>query len=141
MAGEPVGADQASTDGPAALPADQRPLDHTPVHTTDLPPTPIRDRNVPATAWVEAPAALLALGDDLPGQPVATYKRRIGPWLLWRAGPASKGDARYLAVDGEDLERSIPFRLFPDGTGEGRGPSGASHVRFRSWKEDLLGRA
>jgi hypothetical protein len=125
----------------AALPADQRPLDHTPMHTVDLPPTPIRDRNVPATAWVEAPDALLGLGDDLPGTPVATYKRRIGPWLLWRAGPASKGDARYLAVDSDDLERSIPFRLFPDGSGDGHGPSGAHHVRFRTWKEDLLGRA
>jgi hypothetical protein len=131
---------EASSPGPA-LPADQRPLDHTPVHTHDLPPTPIRDRNVPATAWVEAPDALLALGDDLPDTPVATYKRRIGPWLLWRSGPASKGDARYLAVDSSDLERSIPFRLFPDGTGDGHGPSGAHHVRFRTWKEDLLGRA
>ena len=63
----------------------------------DLPPTPIRDRNIPATAWVEAPADLLALGADLPGTPVAEYKRRIGPWLLWRAGPASGGDARYWA--------------------------------------------
>ena len=124
-----------------ALPADQRPLDHTPVHTDDLPPTPIRDRNVPATAWVEAPDALLHLGDDLPDQPVATYKRRIGPWLLWRAGPASKGDARYLAVDSTDLDRSIPFRLFPDGNGDGHGPSGAHHTRFRAWKEDLLGRS
>jgi hypothetical protein len=125
----------------AALPADQRPLDHTPVHTDDLPPTPIRDRNVPATAWVEAPDALLELGDDLPGTPVATYKRRIGPWLLWRAGPASKGDARYLAVDSSDLERCFRFRLFPDGSGDGDGPSGEHHVRFRAWKEDLLGRA
>lgn len=124
----------------AALPADQRPLDHTPMHTDDLPPTPIRDRNVPATAWVEAPASLLALGDDLPDTPVATYKRRIGPWLLWRSGPASKGDARYLAVDSGDLERRIAFRLFPDGSGDGHGPSGAHHVRFRTWKEDLLGR-
>lgn len=129
-----------STPSGPALPADQRPLDHTPVHTTDLPPTPIRDRNVPATAWVEAPDALLTLGEDLPATPVATYKRRIGPWLLWRSGPASKGDARYLAVDSTDLDRSIPFRLFPDGSGDGHGPSGAHHVRFRTWKEDLLGR-
>ena len=34
-----------------ALPADQRPLDDTPVHTADLPPTPTRDRNIVATAW------------------------------------------------------------------------------------------
>ena len=82
----------------AALRYDQRPIDDTPVHTADLPPTPIRDRNIPATAWVEAPADLLTLGDDLPGTPVADYKRRIGPWLLWRAGPASGGDARYWAA-------------------------------------------
>jgi len=129
------------SDAAPALPADQRPLDHSPIHTDDLPPTPIRDRNVPATAWVEAPEALLHLGDDLPDQPVATYKRRIGPWLLWRSGPASKGDARYLAVDATDLERSIPFRLFPGGNGDGSGPSGDHHTRFRSWKEDLLGRS
>jgi hypothetical protein len=52
---------------------DERPADDTPVHTDELPPTPIRDRNIPATAWVEAPASLLRLGDDLPGQPVADY--------------------------------------------------------------------
>jgi hypothetical protein len=34
---------------------DERPLDDTPVHTADLPLTPTRDRNIPATAWVEAP--------------------------------------------------------------------------------------
>jgi len=123
-----------------ALPADQRPVDDTPVHTADLPPTPIRDRNIPATAWVEAPVALLRLGDDLPREPTAMYKRRIGAWLLWRAGPASKADARYLAVAADDLERSISFRLFPDGTGDGHGPSGTHHTRFRTWKEDLLGK-
>jgi len=120
-----------------ALPADQRPIDDTPVHTADLPPTPIRDRNVPATAWVEAPPELRAAGDDLPGRPVATYKRRIGRWLLWRAGPATGGDARYLVVDADDLSRQHTFRLFADGTGDGRGPSGRRHQRFRAWKEDL----
>jgi hypothetical protein len=119
-----------------ALPYDQRPADHTPVHTADLPDTPVRDRNIPATAWVEAPASLLTLGDDL-GLPPAEYKRRIGPWLLWRSGPASGADARYLAVDSRDLTRAYRFRLFPDGTGEGEGPSGTAHSRFRTWKEDL----
>jgi len=120
-----------------ALPYDQRPVDDTPVHTADLPPTPIRDRNIPATAWVEAPEALRTLGADLPGQPVAEYKRRIGPWLLWRAGPASKGDARYWAAHEDDLTRAFTLRLFPDGSAEGAGPSGTVHERFRSWKEDL----
>jgi hypothetical protein len=121
--------------GPA-LPADERPIDPTPVHTADLPPTPIRDRNIPAGAWIEAPPALLHLGDDI-GQPTVTYKRRIGRWLLWRAGPATKANARYLAIDAEDLDRHHTFRLFADGTGEGTGPSGTTCDRFRVWKQDL----
>ena len=122
--------------GGAALPYDQRPADHTPVHTDELPANPLRDRNIPATAWIEAPDSLLHLGDDL-GLPVADYKRRIGPWLLWRAGPATHADARYLALDSRDLARQLTFRLFPDGSGEGAGPTGTAHTRFRSWKEDL----
>jgi hypothetical protein len=120
---------------------DERPVDDSPLHTEDLPPTPVRDRNIPATAWVEAPEDLLRAGDDLPGAPVAEYKRRIGPWLLWRAGPATGGDARYVAVDSSALTTQHTFRLFPDGTGDGAGPSGTRHTRFRSWKEDLLGKA
>jgi hypothetical protein len=124
-----------------ALPADERPFDPTPVHTAALPPTPIRDRNIPATAWIEAPDALLRLGDDLAtdggAPPVAAYKRRIGRWLLWRAGPARGADARYLAIDADDLDRQWEFRLFPDGSGEGEGPDGRTHARFRTWKEAL----
>ena len=126
MAGEPS----------RALPADERPVDPTPVHTVDLPDTPIRDRNIPAEAWVEAPEALLGLGDDI-GEPLIAYKRRLGPWLLWRAGPARGADARYAAIRAADLSDVQTFRLFPDGTGEGTGPSGAGHTRFRTWKEDL----
>lgn len=120
-----------------ALRYDERPDDNTPVSTADLPPTPVRDRNIKATSWVEAPPELLHLGDDLPGQPVADYKRRIGDWLLWRAGPATGGDARYWATD---LSRQVTFRLYADGTSEGAGPDGSQHTRFRSWKESLLGR-
>jgi hypothetical protein len=127
------------TDPP--LPADQRPVDPTPVHTADLPATPLRDRNIPAEAWIEAPPELLTLGEGLaePGgpAPATAYKRRIGRWLLWRAGPATKANARYLAVDAEDLGRSYAFRLYADGSGEGTGPSGEHHTRFRTWKEDL----
>jgi hypothetical protein len=111
-------------------------VDPSPVHTVDLPPTPIRDRNIPAEAWIEAPPELLGLGDDL-GRPLIAYKRRLGRWLLWRAGPASRADARYLAIDADDLGRQFTFRLFPDGSGEGQGPSGETHSRFRAWKEDL----
>ena len=119
---------------------DERPQDDTPVHTTDLPPTPVRDRNIPATAWVEAPVELRTLGNDLPGRPVAEYKRRIGGWLLWRAGPASDGDARYFACRADDTGIQCTLRLFADGSASGTGPTGTHHVRFRSWKEDLLAR-
>jgi hypothetical protein len=118
------------------LPYDQRPVDDTPVHTADLPPTPQRDRTIVATAWLEAPPELLALGADL-GHTQVDYKRRIGDWLLWRAGPAQKGDARYMALAIGDSTRQHTFRLFEDGTGAGTGPSGTQHERFRTWKEDL----
>lgn len=125
-----------------ALPYHARPADETPLHTADLPATPTRDRNIVATAWIEAPDRLLHLGDDLPGTPVAEYKRRIARWLLWRAGPAV-GDARYLAIDADDLTVQYEYRLRPeadDVNGDGAGPSGTVHHRFRAWKEDLLDR-
>lgn len=120
-----------------ALPYHERPSDETPIHTDALPPTPVRDRNIVATAWIEAPAELLSLGADLPGAPVAEYKRRIGPWLLWRAGPATGGDARYWAASADDTSIAYTFRLYPDATADGTGPSGTTHDRFRAWKEDL----
>lgn len=116
---------------------DERPVDPSPVHTADLPATPVRDRNIPATAWIEAPPDLLALGADLPGAPVAEYKRRIGPWVLWRAGPATGGDARYWAALATDTSVDFTLRLFADGNADGAGPSGTVHTRFRAWKEDL----
>ena len=123
-----------------ALRYDERPEDDTPVSTAELPATPTRDRNIPATAWREAPPSLLGLGDDLPGTPTAQYKRRIGDWLLWRAGPATGGDARYWAARPQALEEPVTFRLFPTGDGDGEGPDGSHHTRFRTWKESLLGR-
>ncbi len=124
----------------SALRYDQRPADRTPVHTADLPATPTRDRNIVASAWIEAPETLLTLGDDLPGAPEADYKRRIGRWLLWRAGPAAGGDARYWAADADDLATQHTFRLYPDGDGDGTAITGMRHRRFRAWKEDLAGR-
>jgi hypothetical protein len=37
----------------------------------------------------------------------------------------------------DDLAVSYTFRLHSDGSGDGVGPSGARHTRFRAWKEDL----
>ena len=96
--------------------------------TADLPATPVRDRVITAAEWEERPASLPA---------EAIYRRRIGRWLLWRAGPATKDDARYVAVADDDLDAAFSFRLYPDGSGEGVGPSGTTHDRFRTWKEDL----
>lgn len=127
-----------------ALPYHARPADHTPIHTEELPPTPVRDRNIVASAWVEAPESLLRLGDDLEGRPEAEYKRRIGSWLLWRAGPAV-GDAWYWACDADDLSRVCTFRLRPEhdgpagpANGAGAGPDGRTVHRFRDWKTSLL---
>lgn len=100
--------------------------------TSELPATPQRDYRIPADGWEEAPAVLLALGDDV-GEPVE-YKRRIGRYLLWRAGPPVE-EARYMAVavDGSEVYR---FDLHGT-TGMGIGPDGIGHNRFRAWKESL----
>jgi len=130
----------------ASIPVEERPPDPGPFHTHDLPPTPQRDRAIEAPAWIEAPAELLTLGDDLAGDPVdgetppipvARYLRRIGPWLLWRAGPPRGADSRYWVAHVDDLNRQFTFHLFPDGDGAGVGPTGETHTRFRAWKEDL----
>lgn len=113
-----------------------RPLVTEPFHTADLPATPQRDRTLPADLWVEAPDELRRLGADI-GEPLVAYKRRIGRWLLWRAGPAAKGNARYMALAADALAERHTFRLHPDGSGEGMGPDGVRHTRFRAWKEAL----
>lgn len=118
------------------LPAHKRPVDSTPVHTEDLPDLPIATYNIPASAWVEAPDALMEAGADI-GEPEIMYKRRIGPWLLWRAGPARKAHSRYVALHHADLNQIHTFRIYPDGSGTGIGPKGTEHERFRTWKEEL----
>jgi hypothetical protein len=126
----------ACQDRGVPTPAEARPPTDRDWHTDDLPPTPQRDFLIPAERWVEAPDEVRGLGDDL-GIELVAYKRRIGRWLLWRAGPARGADARYAAVDADDLTRVSTFRLFPDGSGDGTGPDGSHHTRFRSWKESL----
>lgn len=116
--------------------AEARPPTERDWHTTELPATPQRDFLIPSTRWVEAPPWLHDLGADF-GVSLVAYKRRIGGWLLWRAGPASHADARYAAIAADDLTRSWTFRLFSDGRGEGTGPDGTVHARFRTWKEAL----
>jgi hypothetical protein len=117
------------------IPAEERPPTDQDWSTAELPATPQRDFLIPAERWIEAPAALRALGADL-GIPLVAYKRRIGRYLLWRAGPAAGADARYMAIAADDPAERWTFRLFADGSGEGTAPGG-SHTRFRTWKEDL----
>src|SRR3989337_1804056 len=44
---------------------EDRPLVEVDHHTGDLPELPQRDRTIPADRWVEAPPALLALGEGI----------------------------------------------------------------------------
>ncbi len=126
-------------------PRRDRPLDLSPLSTEALPATPPVGHNIPAEAWIDAPVELLALGDDL-GQSGVLYLRRIGPWLLWRAGPGTSGrgrsadvaaPSRWMALHWDDLAVQYTFTLLADGSGHGVGPSGQVHDRFRVWKEDL----
>ena len=42
-----------------------------------------------------------------------------------------------MALAADDLDTTWTFRVFPDGSGEGDGPDGTVHHRFRTWKEAL----
>jgi hypothetical protein len=115
-----------------AVPPRERPFVTGTFTTPELPPTPQRDYRIAAASWVDAPEELLQLGAGI-DEPVE-YKRRIGRFLLWRAGPPI-GRANYLALS-EDLSESYRFEL--DGKrGFGKGPDGGEHRRFRTWKESL----
>ena len=102
-------------DQPRALPADQRPFDDTPVHTAELPETPIRDRNIPAEAWVEAPRGLLSAGGEGPGP--WPWPMGYGPWPLpmvrrpWHIGIADGGDAVDEGSVPPDDEESDPHEI------------------------------
>ena len=54
-----------------------------------------------------------------------------------KRAPAAHADARYMALAAGALSVQFVFRLFPDGSGEGLGPDGVVHHRFRMWKEAL----
>jgi hypothetical protein len=117
-------------------PAEERPPTERDWTTAELPATPQRDFLIPAERWIEAPDELRTLGADL-GIDLVAYKRRIKRYLLWRAGPANKADARYMAIASDDLGERWTFQLNPDGDGEGLGPDGRVHKKFRQWKEAL----
>ena len=117
-------------------PAEARPPTERDWTTAELPATPQRDFLIPAERWIEAPEELRNLGADL-GIDLVAYKRRINRYLLWRAGPANKADARYMAIASDDLGERWTFQLNPDGEGEGVGPDGRVHTKFRQWKEAL----
>lgn len=118
----------------AALPPSERPFTDERYTTAELPATPTRSFRIPASRWTDAPVELVTLGDEI-SEPVE-YKRRIGPFLLWRAGPPV-GSAIYLAIHAEDPDRRYRFDLHGR-QGSGWGPDGSEHVRFRAWKESLL---
>jgi hypothetical protein len=118
------------------VPAEERPPSTRDWRTEELPATPQRDFLIPAERWLEAPERVRTLGADF-GVALVAYKRRIGRFLLWRAGPASGADARYGALASDDPTECYTFRLHPDGTGEGVGADGRRHQRFRTWKESL----
>lgn len=113
-----------------------RPLVTEPFHSAELPPLPQRDRRMPASLWIEAPEELRSLGADL-GHELVVYKRQIGRWFLWRAGPAVDDNARYMALHTDDLAKQFTFTLDAQGKGTGAGPDGAFYDRFRTWKESL----
>ena len=115
-----------------SLPVGERPFTDETFSTEELPDTPVRTYRIPASGWTEAPEVLLTLGDDLGETPA--YLRRIHGWLLWRAGPPV-GEARYLAIS-DDGAAHWTFDLHGK-RGEGLGPDGEVHERFRTWKESL----
>ncbi len=126
----------ACDDNGMPVPAEERPPSDRDWHTDELPPTPQRDFLIPAERWVEAPDDLRRLGSDF-GVSLVAYKRRIGRFLLWRAGPAAGADARYAAIAADAPAEQYQFRLRPDGRGDGVGADGRTHERFRAWKESL----
>ncbi len=117
--------------------AEDRPPTDRDWHTDELPATPQRDFLISSQRWLEAPEYLHEVGHDF-GVALVAYKRRIGPYLLWRAGPAVGADARYCAILASDSRVHFELRLSGDKRATGVGPGGVVHDRFRAWKQALL---
>ena len=88
-------------------PAEDRPPTERDWHTDELPATAATRLPDPGRhAGSRRRPALRTLGADL-GVELVAYKRRIGRYLLWRAGPAVRADARYMAIAADDLDRAV----------------------------------
>ena len=126
---------------PPALRYDQRPADHTPIHTEALPPTPIRDRNIVATAWIEAPEQLLTLGRRS-AEPTGGRVQAADRRLAAVAGGSGRGRRRPLL--GGPRRRShrsnTRFGCSQTTPATALGPAGSGTRSSDPWKEDLLGR-
>jgi len=119
-----------------STPTEDRPPVEQDLHTDELPPLPQRASMIPVQRWVEAPDEVRHLGDEI-GVELVAYIRRIGDYLVWRAGRATGEAARYIAVHATDLHEQWRFALDAAGDGSGTGPDGVVHTRFRTWKESL----
>ena len=73
------------------IPADMRPMVTEPFHTAELPPTPQRDRSLPAQLWIEAPPELKILRGEIAHQVAAENQRAT-------ANPASSAWLATLGV-------------------------------------------
>ena len=125
-------------DGTSPTPARGATTDRPRLTTADLPATPQRDFLIPAERWIEAPDELRVLGADI-GIESPAASCCINRYLLWRAGPVVKANARYMAIAQRRSRRAfdVPASI-PSGAGEGAaGPDGRVHASFRRWKEAL----
>ena len=80
-----------------------------------------RDRNIVASAWIEAPAELLALGADLPGRRRPSTSGASGRGCCGAPGRPPAATPATGRRDADDLAVQHTFRLFPDGNGDGVG--------------------
>ena len=104
---------------PDALRYDERPYDETPVHTEDLPATPVRDRNIPPRPGSRRPPSCGRWATTCRA-PMADYKRRIGPVAAVAGRPGDRRRRPLLGGPEPTTWRSTyTFRLFPSGDGAG----------------------